>query len=172
MKAFGSWCLEHFLSVPSPHWSSQSIKAQQPCYMNHALIIELLLTAFYLIVETDKSFMDCTFWHKLCCWGRMNGCLIAARLVVSAAGAILDREKTSDAFAFLFCPGVHRRCGWPQDRRQDREKEELGRYFYPIPWVGLWVERAMGNHGASELAKVIDIIFDATLEECENLFYA
>lgn len=57
-------------------------------------------------------------------------------------------------------------------RRQDGEEEGLGRYFYPILWVGLCVERAVGNHGAGELAKVIGIIFDATLEECENLFYA
>lgn len=119
--------------VLPPHWSPQSIKAQQPCYMSRALIIELLLTALYLIVEMEKSFMDCNFWHKLCCWGHTNGCLIAARLVVSAAGAILDREKTNDVFAFLFCLGVCRRCGWPQDKEAGGRGRRVRKVFLPHP---------------------------------------
>lgn len=139
--------------------------------MSRALIIELLLTALYLTIETEKSFMDCNFWHKLCCWGRTHGCSIAAGLVVSAAGAILDRERTREAFAFLLCLGVCRRCGWPQDKETGWRGRRVRKAFLPHP-LGWFVRgEGRGKPWAGELAKVIGIIFDATLEECENLFY-
>lgn len=113
----------------------------------------------------------------------------AAVLVLSVTGAILGREKTSEVFAFSYCLGVHRRCGQPGRRQDGEEAEGVGRHFCPLrlfcEWRRLWgtmvgwvcmekargtmvgwvcMERAVGNHGDSELAKVIGTIFDVILE--------